>query len=94
MIFNFNEKYQFSTRLSLNNENLEVVNRAKILGLIITDDLKWDENTSYLVKKAYSRMQLLRKVSSFTRNTEDLSLSLKYIRTEKSSDEDMSVLSR
>ena len=82
MIFNFNEKYQFSTRLSLNNENLEVVNRAKILGLIITDDLKWDENTSYLVKKAYSRMQLLRKVSSFTRNTEDLrKIYILYIRS-------------
>ena len=52
MIFNFTEKYKFSTRLQLNNENNEIVKQAKLLGVIISDDLKWDENTSYLVRKA------------------------------------------
>ena len=65
MIFNFSNNYKFTTRLKLNNENLEIVNKTKLLGLILTDDLKWDENTTYLVKKAYQRMQLLRKVASF-----------------------------
>ena len=33
MIFNFTDKYKFSTRLQLNNENVEIVNQdhAKIL---------------------------------------------------------------
>ena len=66
MIFDFTEKYKFTTHLKLNTETLEVVNKAKLLGVIITDDLKWDENTEYLVKKANSRMELLRKVASFT----------------------------
>ena len=52
MIFNFTEKYQFTTRLKLNDDNLEVVRQAKLLGVIISDNLKWDENTSYLVKKS------------------------------------------
>ena len=47
------------------------MNQAKLLGVVITDDLKWDKNTEYLVKKAYSRMQLLRKVSEFTTSVED-----------------------
>ena len=55
----------------MNNENIEVVNQAKLLGVIISDDLKWDENTKYLVKKAYSRMELLRKVASFTNSLAD-----------------------
>ena len=63
MIFNFSNNYKFTTRLKVNNENLEIVNKTKLLGRILTDDLKWDENTTYLVKKAYQRMQLLRKVS-------------------------------
>ena len=71
MIFNFTEDYQFSTRLNLNGENLEVVSEAKLLGVMITDDLKWDVNTDYLVKKANARMQLLRKVTSFTCSKED-----------------------
>ena len=48
-----------------------VVHQAKLLGVIISDDLKWDENTEYLVKKVYSRMELLRKVAEFTKSIDD-----------------------
>ena len=71
MIFNFTEKYNFTTRLVLNNENLEVVKQAKLLGVIISDDLKWDQNTEYLVKKAHKRLELLRKVANFSTSVED-----------------------
>ena len=71
MIFNFTDKYKFTANLELNDEKLEVVNQAKLLGVIISDDLKWDKNTEYLVKKAYSRMELLRKVAEFTKSIED-----------------------
>ena len=50
MIFNFTDKYQFSTRLVLNDQNVEVLNSTKLLGTIICDDLKWDLNTSNIVK--------------------------------------------
>ena len=82
MIFNFTENHQFSTRLKLNDEKLEVVKQAKLLGLILTDDLKWDENTHYLVKRAYARMQILRKASTFTNNISDLrTIYIMYIRS-------------
>ena len=71
MIFNFTDKYKFTANLKLNDEKLEVVNQAKLLGVIISDDLKWDKNTEYLVKKAYSRMELLRKVAEFTKSIDD-----------------------
>ena len=45
MIFNFTDKYKFTTRLKLDNNALEIVNQAKLLGVLITDDLKWDANT-------------------------------------------------
>ena len=64
MIFNYTNKYQFSTRLNLNNEILETVKETKLLGTIITDDLKWDQNTNYITKKAYARLELLRKLKS------------------------------
>ena len=51
MLFNFTDNYKFTTSLELNSENIEVVNQAKLLGVVITDDLKWDKNTEYLVKK-------------------------------------------
>ena len=81
MIFNYTNNYQFTTRLKLNNVNLEVINEAKILGTILTNDLKWDKNTQYLVKKANKRMQLLRKLASFGAPTDDLkTIYILYIR--------------
>ena len=44
MVFNFTDNYQFSTRLKLKEENIEIVKETKLLGTIMTDDLKWDKN--------------------------------------------------
>ena len=41
MIFNFTDKYKFTTNLNLNDENLEVVKQAKLLDVMISDNLKW-----------------------------------------------------
>ena len=38
MIINFTDNHQFTTRLQLKGENIEVVNQMKILGTIIKDD--------------------------------------------------------
>ena len=65
MIFNFTDKYQLTTRLKVNNAPIEVIDSTKLLGTIITNDLKWDDNTAAIVKKANARMELLRKVASF-----------------------------
>ena len=71
MLIHFTDNYQFFTRLKLNSENLEIIKYAKLLGVIISDDLKWDLNTNSLVKRAKARMELLRKVSSFTTSMEE-----------------------
>ena len=65
MIFNFTRDYQFSTRLYLEDSLLEIVTQTKLLGTIISSDLKWQSNTSMLVKKAYQRMVILHKLYSF-----------------------------
>ena len=72
LIFNFTEKYQFSTRLLLNDEILEVLESTKLLGTIISNDLSWDLNTMNIIKKANARMELVRKVASFGAPEDDL----------------------
>ena len=42
MIFNNSRNYQFTTNLKLKDQSIEVVNEAKLLGTIITSDLKWN----------------------------------------------------
>ena len=72
MIFNFSKNKQFQIRLIENNENIEVFNNIKLLGTIVTNDLKWDKITEYLTKKAWKRMQLLYSAAKYTRQRNDL----------------------
>ena len=82
MIFNFTQKHQFTTRLELNGDTLEVVPKTKLLGVIIQDDLKWDSNIASLVKRANARMVILRKLSEFCAPREDMkTIYVSYIRS-------------
>ena len=72
MIFNFTTNYQFTTRLTLNSETIEVLKSTKLLGTIISDDLRWDLNTKNIVNKSNARMQLLREVARFSPPIDDL----------------------
>ena len=82
MIFNHTNNYQFTTRLKIDNETLEIVNHTKLLGTIITNDLTWDQNTNYITKKAFARMELLKKLSKFQPPKEDLKqIYITYIRS-------------
>ena len=72
MIFNYTNNHQFTTRVNMDNVPLQIVEKAKLLGTHITNDLKWDLNTKHIVKKSNSRMQLLRKVASFGVSIEDM----------------------
>ena len=72
MIFNFSRNHQFSTRLELSGEIMEIVHHTKLLGTIISNDLKWEKNTQNIVKKANKRVEMLRIVSSFGASYNDL----------------------
>ena len=72
MVFNFTSNHQFTTRIQLKGENIEIVKQMKILGTLINDSLSWDENCAYLIKKVNSRMQLLRSVQSFGASREEM----------------------
>ena len=64
--------YQFTTRLQLKNENIEVINSTRLLGTILSNDLRWYLNTSSIVKKANARMELLSRGDIFGTPVEDL----------------------
>ena len=65
MVINYTKKYQFNTRLHLEDYLLEQVWQAKLLGLILSDDLSWKDNTEFVVKKAYKRMTILHNLFDF-----------------------------
>ena len=79
MVFNFSKNNQFTTRLQVNNQPIEVIEHTKLLGTIVSNDLKWDLNIKNIVSKANARMQLLRKVAEFGAPIEDLKISTFYL---------------
>ena len=72
MVLNFTKDCQFTTEITLKGVKLETIDKTKLLGTIITKDLKWHENTKYIVKKANQKMRLLHKFSKFTTNKSHL----------------------
>ena len=64
MKFSFSRNLDFSPELQVNGfkNNLEEITETKLLGIMITSDLKWAVNTEYICKKAYKRMWILRRM--------------------------------
>ena len=82
MCFNYTKNYQFTTRITMDNHVLPVLTKTKLLGVIITNDIKWSENTAYLVKRANARMELLRRMVPFGPSKEDMkTIYIAYIRS-------------
>ena len=61
---------------------LEIVKETTILGTIISDDLSWNSNSNYLIKKSYLRMPLLYKMAEFGASCEEMKdIYIKFIRS-------------
>ena len=72
MIINFTKNHQFSTRMNVNNVNIELVDEMKILGTTITNNLTWNTNTQNIIKKVNKRMLLLKKIYSFGATVQEM----------------------
>ena len=72
MLINFTDNYQFTTRLQLKGNTVEIVDKMKILGTVVTNNLSWDDNCKELIKKVNNRMQLLRGLKNFGASAEEM----------------------
>jgi len=64
MAFNFSKKYDFLPKMSIGGNQLEVVQSTKLLGVILSSDLRWNLHTEYITKKAKQRLWYLRRLST------------------------------
>ena len=70
-----NTKYNIQnihTDVKMKGVEVETIDKIKLLGTIITDDLRWNENTKQIVKDSNKRMQFLHRAAKFTKNVNDL----------------------
>ena len=56
MLINYTKKFQFSTRLVLDETPLEEISEYKLLGVIVENNLSFKKNTQYIIKREYKRM--------------------------------------
>ena len=61
MLINFMQNDNFTLRpIVLRNNTIQCVTTHKLLGIIISNDLKWNEHIDYISKKAWKRLYSLR----------------------------------
>ena len=72
MFINSTHKYQFTTRLKLNDTHFKIVDSMEILGTILNNKLDWNNNSKNLVNKVNKRMLFLRKMHSFGASQSDM----------------------
>ena len=63
MMFSFSRKFDFPPEVKFSDGSvMNVVSVKTILGVQISDDLKWNNNTKYIVSKARTKIWILRRL--------------------------------
>ena len=69
MMFSRSRTKAFPAEISLGGKFLEVNQKKRILGVIISSDLWWEDNTDHICKKAYKSMWVLHRMKSLRMDT-------------------------
>jgi hypothetical protein len=73
MLFNTAVKYDFMPEIKLEDgEFVEVVENFKLLGVILTSDLKWHMNTKHITTKGFQRLWMLRRLKQLGASQSEL----------------------
>ena len=70
--FNFSNNNSSPQDLYLNNNKIEPCEKLKLLGVTITNDLKWSNNTAQICSKANQRFYFLNRLKQFGLSKEEL----------------------
>ena len=82
MLFNHSKKYDFHPKCSLEGNDIELVEEMKILGIIVTSNLKFNKNTDFMIKRAYKRMWMIRRLKNLgASNTQLKDIYIKQVRS-------------
>ena len=65
MIFNPSRTVEVHPIIEINHTQLEIVENVKLLGVIISSDMKWQLNTELITKKGFSRLWIIRRLKRF-----------------------------
>ena len=82
ILFNSCTSVDFMPEMRLDNQDVEVVEELRLLGVIIRSDMTWVSNTDNMIKKANKRLWILRRLKFLGAQQDDLvDLYMKQIRS-------------
>ena len=64
MLFNKCKNIDFMPSLTLEGMEIELVEEMKILGVVLSSDLKFSKNSEYIVERGFSRIWMLRRLKN------------------------------
>ena len=70
--FNFSQKNIPPQNVKLNNKIVNPASKIKLLGVTITDDLKWTKNTTEICSKVNRKLYIISKLKHFGLQSEEL----------------------
>jgi hypothetical protein len=82
MLFNTAKIRDFTPDLNICGEKVEHVEEAKLLGVKITSDLKWNNNKEHIVKMGYKKLWIIRRLKANGANNSELcDIYIKHVRS-------------
>ena len=72
MLFNPARSMDFMPAFPFKDSEIEVVDKTKLLGLIIRTDMSWVDNTEYIVTRCNKKLWILRRLKKLGASQEDL----------------------
>ena len=72
MVFNPCKKVDFRPELEFGDDQLELVDKMKLLGVTIRSDLKWISNSEDIVKRALNKLWIIRRLKGLGANRKEL----------------------
>ena len=70
--FNFSKNNKNPENLNFNGKTIQTVDKIKLLGVILTNDLKWFENTTHVCSKVNRKLFIISKLKHFGLQKEEL----------------------
>ena len=73
MIFNKSRKLDFPPDLEFTDgTKLEVISQIRLVGLVISDNLSWHDNTLYICRKARTKLWIIRRMKRLSLSNEQM----------------------
>ena len=72
MLFNPAKVYDFMPAFPMHNEEIELIEKTKLLGVVLSSDMSWSPNTEYLVTRCNKKLWILRRLKKLGASQEDL----------------------